>query len=156
MRGKIKKLASQYDNCFYYEKNLIRFPSTKYQEQNFSDEVTFCKDEKMLLYNLIGQKTPFKCLKVWKKREMAITTDGDIVPCCLSFNDTVHIGNVRDESIHNIQTGSKYRELRKKIWDGKKIGSICDTCTQNTAHYFHSQIPNEQLQKLGKYCINQW
>lgn len=155
-REKIKNLASLNENCFYYEKNLVSFPLSEYHEQNAMDEFTFTKDEKILLYNLIGAKTPFKCLKVWKKEEMALTTDGDVVPCCLSFNDTVHVGNVQSESIYDIQTGSKYQELRRKIWEGEKIGSICDACSQSNVQYFHSQIPMDQIQKLRKYCIGQW
>ena len=116
-RGDIFELSKKYENCIYAEKQYINFPGQ--YEKNVGEKNIFNSNEKIFFYNLIGEKMLFKCLKVWNKKESAVNTDGKMLPCCMMFNDTVNIGDLKNDSLSNILNSEKYKEFREKIWDGQ-------------------------------------
>lgn len=103
---------------YFYLKPFIDFPNTnaKYVKEEF----IFKNEENIFLYQLLGKKLPFKCLKPWNKKELAINTDGDLLPCCLLFNNNKKIGNIFDGNLVNILNSNDYKEFRKKIFLEKK------------------------------------
>ena len=151
-RIKVKDLAN-YFQCAYYEKNYISFPSN---DNDIGEVPLFHSDEKLFLYDLIGAQTPFRCLKAWNRKEMAIMSDGALVPCCLMYNDTAKIGNIKKCTLKDLQEGEKAKTFRKQIWNSYYCGEICKLCTQNKVKYSHSAISNELISSLKKYCISSW
>lgn len=153
-REAIKKMAVEHKNCIYNVKKFIKFPNVnipKLETKNIFDG-----NEKVLIYQLLNRKLPFKCLKVWNKKEKGITSDGKIVPCCMSYNAAYDLGNILDNTLKEIEESKKYFDFRQAIWNNTDAGEICNKCSQNSLQLYHKRIPYEQLKYLSIYCIENW
>jgi radical SAM protein with 4Fe4S-binding SPASM domain len=57
---------------------------------------------------------------------LAIQADGNVVPCCLTYDDTITLGNVHDKKIEQVLYKNKFLEdLRKK---GSNKHLTCQKC----------------------------
>lgn len=72
-------------------------------------------NEWLWIYDLLGEKKPYRCLKPWDKKESGLLSDGSFVPCCMCYNTTMPIGDVNNESLVDILNGERYLEFRKKF-----------------------------------------
>lgn len=73
----------------------------------------------------INKSNSYNCNKPWG--DMAIYSDGKVGPCCNLVGRMSPIGNIKNQTIHEIWNGSKMKELR----DGFKKNSpntICKIC----------------------------
>lgn len=150
-RDRIKKMDFYSSKVVYYEKPFINFPMV-----NIESSPIYQMNDKVWIYNLLHRKLPFKCLKVWNKSEYAINSDGDMVACCLSFNDKVQLGNCYKSSINELFESEKQREFRRKIYNSELIGEICDNCTVDKQKFYLKNLRKNTVQGLEKYCIENW
>ena len=60
---------------------------------------------------------------------MVILQDGNVSPCCLDYNGSINLGNIRSETIQNIWNNLKYKKIRK---DFKNLNytdyKVCQKC----------------------------
>ncbi len=150
----IQRIAELHEKCTYVEKEYIEFPNEK--RTGLGKPVEYKGNERVWLYHLLGKKTPFKCLKVWDKKEQAVTSDGNIVPCCLSYNAVAGLGNLNEQTLIQIQESEIYKVFRKNIWDGISTNSICDICFQDKQVLYHTKVDKLSIQKLQTFCIESW
>ncbi|MGY0542772.1 SPASM domain-containing protein [Streptococcus pneumoniae] len=107
----------------------------------------------------MGAKTPFKCLKPWIKNELAVNSDGNYVPCCLTLNSSINLGNIENETISEVFDSEEHYLLRESVFlNSLKNNSTCLTCPINEPNL---EIPNElaesqSIEKLKKYIISDW
>lgn len=151
---KIQRIAESNLNCAYVEKEYIEFPNEK--RTGLGKRTEFTGSEKVLLYYLLGKRTPFKCLKVWDKKEQAVTSDGLIVPCCLSYNAVTSLGNINEQTLKEIQNSDANSIFRKSIWDGENTNYLCDSCFQNRQLMYHSKVDEQLIKNLRDFCIESW
>ena len=154
----VKNIASESPKTQFVHKKFIRFPKVR----NYSKYGTLEKLEKgksVFLYHLIGAKTPFKCLKPWIKNELAVNSDGNYVPCCLTLNSSINLGNIENETISEVFDSEEHYLLRESVFlNSLKNNSTCLTCPINEPNL---EIPNElaesqSIEKLKKYLISDW
>jgi radical SAM protein with 4Fe4S-binding SPASM domain len=69
-----------------------------------------------------SSNTEYNCTKPWG--DMSIYSDGSVGPCCNLVGRKTPIGNVNDNSIHEIWNGSAMNEIR----EGFKNNTPNDTC----------------------------
>ena len=63
------------------------------------------------------------------KTQIAILSDGTVVPCCLDSEGVANLGNIYKESLENIQKKDRYQNLKKSFQDRKPIEKLCRSCT---------------------------
>lgn len=57
---------------------------------------------------------------------LAVQADGNIVPCCLTYDDSISLGNINNQSIEKTLNGNEFlKNLRKK---GEKKHLTCQKC----------------------------
>lgn len=153
-RKQIKKLCDDSNSKLkFFEKQFIKFPLT--QSEDFEEDIVLSDSSRVFLYNLIGAPIPFKCLKVWKKSEYGITTDGDLVPCCMSFNSYSTLFNANTNNLSEIFASNDLKVFREQIFNGKVKNKICDECTFYSKKIYYEKIKTD-LNVLEKYCIYNW
>lgn len=69
------------------------------------------------------------------KTQLAILSDGTVVPCCLDSNGMINLGNIFKESIEEIQNKERYQNLKKSFQDRKPSEKICKSCTFKEKKY---------------------
>jgi len=47
------------------------------------------------------------------RREMRIMWNGNVLPCCWDWDDTIVLGNVKDNTLYDIWNGHKFNQFRK-------------------------------------------
>lgn len=149
----IKEFTNKFSNVYFYQKPFIDFPLTKAKE--YSKDFYYEHNENIFIYNLIGEELPFKCLKPWQKKEYGVTSDGNFVPCCMSFNPTYPLGNVEILSLKDFFASIQLKEFRKKIYLGEDVGEICNACNVQNQKKFHSKV-GQKLERFKDYCLNHW
>lgn len=63
------------------------------------------------------------------KTQIAILSDGTVVPCCLDSNGKIPLGNIYVESFEDIIKSKKTTELKKSFQDRKPTEQLCLNCT---------------------------
>lgn len=63
------------------------------------------------------------------KTQIAILSDGTVVPCCLDSNGKIELGNIFKESLEDIINKEKYQNLKKSFSDRKPCERLCQSCT---------------------------
>lgn len=63
-----------------------------------------------------------------EKEWMHISSNGEIILCCMDWNRKHILGDITKESIEKIWNSHKYKELRKKIEHSEEISFICNIC----------------------------
>lgn len=150
----IKELAEQFAQFSYFEKPFIVFPGMDGNDLKMSKK--YFDNEWLWIYDLLGEKKPYRCLKPWDKKESGLLSDGSFVPCCMCYNTTMPIGDVNNESLVDILNGERYLEFRKKVFYGEDAGAICNRCVVNGEKKYHDRINDTKIEHLRKYCIDQW
>lgn len=60
---------------------------------------------------------------------LGILADGTVVPCCLDKEGVIALGNCRSQSIDDILTGPRARQMRDGFQRGELIENLCQKCT---------------------------
>ena len=64
----------------------------------------------------------------WPWERVVINSDGHVVPCCNDFNSFYSMGNVFEQSFHEIWFGTKYNRFRKSILKRWRKIPLCASC----------------------------
>lgn len=154
----MKKFVNSSSKMLFIRKRFIRFPGVKrYQQFGTSERLEVGR--KILLYHLLGVKTPFKCLKAWIKSEVAITSDGNYSPCCISLNPTENLGNMENLSLNEFFNSQNHYKFREKIFFDKfQQKHSCFECSINKPNIEVPQglIDRFELERLKKLVIGDW
>ncbi|MCA9773331.1 MAG: SPASM domain-containing protein, partial [Myxococcales bacterium] len=68
------------------------------------------------------------CPLVWRTTYVGV--QGDVKPCCFAADDKhLSLGNLREQTIHDIWNGEKYRELRRQHLAGE-VPETCAHCVK--------------------------
>ncbi len=155
-KDKLVKFAESGKKMIFVPKKYINFPLVDSCEIGTQEIVNI--DEKILLYRVIGQRTPFLCLKPWIKKEIGITTDGKVVPCCLSLNATANIGNAFDMSLNEIFRSKAHEKFRKEIFFNtiSQDNYTCKNCNVYKQQAIISGLSDKAFYNLKKYVIPSW
>jgi MoaA/NifB/PqqE/SkfB family radical SAM enzyme len=68
---------------------------------------------------------------LWCKRlftQAYILYNGDMVLCCVDWERTTLLGNLREKSIEEVWNGEKAVSIRRKFLDGNTAGLLCHSC----------------------------
>lgn len=76
----------------------------------------------------IKSKLPHKCWRMW--HSVVITQDLYAVPCCFDKDADFTIGNLKSQSIDNIEDGSSFKSFRKKIQTNRSKIEMCKNCSE--------------------------
>ena len=63
------------------------------------------------------------------KTQIAILSDGTVVPCCLDSNGQIELGNIFKDSVEEIINSERYQNLKKSFQDRKPCEELCKSCT---------------------------
>ena len=63
------------------------------------------------------------------KTQIAILSDGTVVPCCLDSNGQIELGNIFNNSLEEIINSERYQNLKKSFQDRKPCEELCKSCT---------------------------
>lgn len=69
------------------------------------------------------------CRRVWTMSN--ILSNGDVVPCCRDYDAELRIGNIFDRPFSEIWMSEEYRELRARIYRGRKSIIKCWHCDES-------------------------
>jgi radical SAM protein with 4Fe4S-binding SPASM domain len=61
-----------------------------------------------------------------------ITWDGLVVPCCFDKDATHQMGNLAENSFHDVWKGPAYNGFRQAILKSRSEIDICKNCTEGT------------------------
>lgn len=81
----------------------------------------------------IKNRLPKHCFRMWSSS--VITWDGWVVPCCYDKDAGYKMGNLKEQSFHEIWTGQKYNEFRKKILKSRQETDICRNCAEGMGYF---------------------
>ena len=76
---------------------------------------------------VIKNSLPDSCARLWFNP--VITWDGKVLPCCFDKNAEYIMGDLNQDSFHEIWTGPRYRIFRKSILSGRYMIEMCRNCT---------------------------
>lgn len=62
------------------------------------------------------------------RNQLAILSNGDVVPCCLDQNADIKLGNIFEKEIEEILESEKSKELIKGFEENKLVHKLCKTC----------------------------
>ena len=68
------------------------------------------------------------CWKLW--HACVITWDGKVVPCCFDKDASHEMGDLRQQSFHEIWNNKVYKGFRRKILQSRKKIEICTNCSE--------------------------
>ena len=63
------------------------------------------------------------------KTQIAILSDGTVVPCCLDSNGQIELGNIFKDSLEYIINSNRYQNLKKSFQDRNPCEELCKSCT---------------------------
>lgn len=63
------------------------------------------------------------------KTQIAILSDGTVVPCCLDAEGDISLGNIFETSLEAIITSPSYQALQKSFQDRKPDNFLCQRCS---------------------------
>jgi len=70
------------------------------------------------------------CWKMWHSN--VITWDGKMVPCCFDKDAEFVMGDLKENTFHEIWNEKKYKKFRKVISKGRDKIEMCKNCTEGT------------------------
>lgn len=77
---------------------------------------------------IIKKKIPNKCNRMW--RASVITWDGQVVPCCFDKDASHQMGNLLEDSFHNIKNNQAYTSFRNQVFSKRTSIEICKNCSE--------------------------
>jgi radical SAM protein with 4Fe4S-binding SPASM domain len=60
---------------------------------------------------------------------IGIHADGTVVPCCLDKNGSVNLGNVKEQSLHDILNSERFIKMRDGFLNGVLVEEFCQHCS---------------------------
>ena len=60
--------------------------------------------------------------------QFVILWDGTVTVCCTDYEGTLAMGNVHRETIEEIWTGPKWKQMRRKMWENVLESKTCRVC----------------------------
>jgi radical SAM protein with 4Fe4S-binding SPASM domain len=60
---------------------------------------------------------------------IGIHADGTVVPCCLDKNGTISLGNVKEQSLHDILNSERFIKMRDGFLNGVLVETFCQHCS---------------------------
>lgn len=63
------------------------------------------------------------------KTQIAILSDGTVVPCCLDSDGIINLGNIFENDMSEIISSSRYRDLLQSFKSKKPCEALCKSCT---------------------------
>jgi radical SAM protein with 4Fe4S-binding SPASM domain len=70
------------------------------------------------------------CWKMW--HSCVVTWDGKVVPCCFDKDAHFVLGDLTQNSFHEIWNGVKYQQFRQTLLRSRNEIEICKNCTEGT------------------------
>lgn len=71
---------------------------------------------------------PNECWKMW--HSSVITWDGNVVPCCFDKDASHSMGNMKENSLHEIWRQPPYQRFRQSLLSSRKEIDICKNCSE--------------------------
>ncbi len=83
------------------------------------------------------------CVNPWTS--VSIHTNGDVVPCCMSFDKSIVYGNLREQSLSEIwKTSTVLREFREQH-RRNELPDLCSKCYARSPSLFHDKLMNDAI-----------
>lgn len=143
----IRALVEGDDRMRFDLKPFIDFPKT--DRPDLGEDTFADLQEPALIYQVLGQKLPFKCSKPWKFGELAATSDGDVVPCCLCFNGPFSLGSLKTHTLSELYFSDRYRDFRRKIFFSELDKDwLCHSCNSDSAYLHVDQNYAHQISEF--------
>lgn len=60
---------------------------------------------------------------------IGIHADGTVVPCCLDKNGEINLGNVNEQSLHDIINSERFIKMRDGFLNGMLVETFCQHCS---------------------------
>lgn len=138
----------------FVSKKYIHFPGVNSKLE--TKEIIY-DEESTLIYRILGERMPFKCLKPWIKREIGVLSDGSFVPCCLTLNKDTELGTAKEQDLDTFFHSEKHRVFRKNIFFNNS-SNLCNTCVKCTLSSSKADFFEDvgDMSLLKSYCINDW
>jgi hypothetical protein len=74
-----------------------------------------------------GEWLPFaECKELVRKA--LIIHNGDAVLCCVDWERSTVLGNLREQSLYEIWNGARYLDIRRRYFSGDVAGILCERC----------------------------
>lgn len=80
------------------------------------------------------------------KDMVAITSRGDVVPCCMDAYAQINLGNIFDTPLSEILNSSRSKAIQKGFLENKLIEPLCQRCGYRHAK-FYTPIQNSSKKK---------
>ena len=118
----VDKIKNHYklDNLFIEKvktENNVKINSTTYVD----------KDNEFSWPEINEYKSNGYCYAL--KTQIAILSDGTVVPCCLDSNGQIELGNIFNNTLEEIISSERYQNLKKSFQDRKPCEELCKSCT---------------------------
>lgn len=86
------------------------------------------------------------CTNPWYS--VSIKANGDVVPCCMAFEDDVELvyGNLHNDSLKTIWNSDKVKQFRL-MHRQDKLPETCQKCYARSPHNFHQNLMNDILKE---------
>lgn len=68
-----------------------------------------------------------KCLAL--NRQIAILSNGDVVPCCMDSEGETVLGNIFSSSLEDIESTDLYKDIKSGLANGTATAALCQRCT---------------------------
>jgi len=70
----------------------------------------------------------------YPSQRLLITSNGNYLPCCVDYNETMVLGNIKNKSISGIWNGNVMKTLRETLKNGEFMSKTCENCTSWMAY----------------------
>ena len=120
--------------------SILKALEDKYKIKNLHEEAKKSEfielDEKVFLNQDIEFKWPDIEGKILRengtclglRNQIAILSNGDVIPCCLDQNADIKLGNIFEESLEEILEKDKCKEIIKGFEESRLVHKLCKTC----------------------------
>ncbi len=103
----------------------------------------------LLAENCIGQRAEYRGINCEAgKRLLYVNSNLDVTPCPLLHQEKWHIGNLRQNSLHNILYGDEYNHVVNKL---NILRSKCAAC--NACQFWCAAIVDQSIDNISPLCV---
>ncbi|HSR74497.1 MAG TPA: SPASM domain-containing protein, partial [Sulfurovum sp.] len=60
---------------------------------------------------------------------VAILSNGKVVPCCLDCDGVIELGDLHEQSLHDILTAKRAVDMLEGFKKGKAVEELCQKCS---------------------------
>ena len=93
-----------------------------------TDLVSFARYRKAGEKYAVKGKMHNRCKRIWTIG--AVTTDGNMTPCCYDKNATYSMGKLSTNSVKDLWKSSSFMKYRFNLLQNRKAIDICSNCTE--------------------------